>query len=112
MRAPVSSKSNHPERSKKPRELVPDPVTRLEFGVSEMTIWRWERDETLQFPKPVAIRSRKFRFRDELEAFKARLVEATESGAAATVNPREVAADARRRQAEQASANGKGYVRG
>jgi predicted DNA-binding transcriptional regulator AlpA len=29
-------------------------------GISEMTIWRWERDERLGFPKPTEINHRKY----------------------------------------------------
>ncbi len=31
-------------------ELVPDPKVCGEFGVTPMTLWRWERDERLAFP--------------------------------------------------------------
>ena len=42
-------------------------------GVSEMTIWRYERDPKLGFPKPIRIKRRKYwRVRD-VEAFEARL---------------------------------------
>lgn len=31
------------------------------YGISDMTLWRWERDEKLKFPKPrMAVRKRKF----------------------------------------------------
>lgn len=29
-------------------------------GISEMTVWRYERDEALGFPEPLRIRKRKF----------------------------------------------------
>jgi predicted DNA-binding transcriptional regulator AlpA len=53
-------------------------------GVSEMTIWRYERDPKLGFPKPLRIKRRKYwRVRD-IETFEARLagdtVEQTEPG--------------------------------
>ncbi len=41
--------------------LLPDARVREFFGVSAMTIWRWERNETLGFPLPVVINGRKFR---------------------------------------------------
>ena len=74
-----------------PRELVPDPIMRREFGgVSEMTIWRWDHDQRLAalgWARPVVIRNKRYRFRDELEAFKANLVVATRAGAATTITP-------------------------
>jgi hypothetical protein len=84
-RAPMPSSKSDDDAS--PRELVPDPVMRCEFGVSSMTIFRWDADPTLGFPRAVVIRNKKYRFRDELEAFKANLVELTASGAAATCAP-------------------------
>ena len=54
---------------------VSDLTQRL--GVSDMTIWRWDRDPKmaeLGWPPPVKIRKRKFRPRKQLEAFKANLL--------------------------------------
>jgi hypothetical protein len=66
-------------------ELVPDPQVRREFGgISEMTTWRWDRDPRmveLGWPPPVKIRTRKFRPRKQLEAFKANLLRQARSGA-------------------------------
>jgi predicted DNA-binding transcriptional regulator AlpA len=65
--------------------LVPDAQVRAELGgVSSMTIHRWDNDETLQFPRPIVIRGRKFRWRHEIEAFKSRLDQASDDGAART----------------------------
>ena len=53
--------------------LVPDPQVQKEFGVTAMTIWRWDRDPELiklGWPPPIRIRSRKFRSRIALENFK------------------------------------------
>ena len=89
-----------------PRQLVPDAQVRAELGgVSPMTLHRWDNDETLQFPRPVVIRGRKFRWRHEIEAFKSRLIEATARGEAATVAP----LDPRRRRAAKADG---GFVSG
>lgn len=55
--------------------LVPDKKVRAEFGVTEMTIHRWDRDPALQFPKKIRIRNRNFRSRRELEAFKERMMQ-------------------------------------
>ena len=71
-----------------PRQLVPDAQVRAELGgVSPMTLHRWDNDETLQFPRPVVIRGRKYRLRHELEAFKTRLIAEAASGAAKTYAP-------------------------
>ena len=46
--------------------LVPDPQVQKEFGVTAMSIWRWDRDPELiklGWPPPIRIRSRKFRSR-------------------------------------------------
>ena len=53
--------------------LVPDPEVQKEFGVTAMSIWRWDRDLELiklGWPPPIRIRSRKFRSRIALENFK------------------------------------------
>jgi hypothetical protein len=58
-------------------ELVPDRQVRREVGVSDMTIWRWDRDPKmaeLGWPPPVRIRKRKFRPRKQLETFKGNLL--------------------------------------
>ena len=59
-----------------PDMLVPDPVVAHEFGVTAMSIWRWDRDEQLLelgWPPAIQIRTRNFRSRQALEAFKAAL---------------------------------------
>ena len=53
--------------------LVPDPQVQKEFGVTAMSIWRWDRDPELiklVCPPATKIRSRKFRSRIALENFK------------------------------------------
>jgi hypothetical protein len=55
-------------------EFVPDPQVQAEFGVTAMTLWRWERDPALGFPPAIYIKTRKYRIRRLLEAFKARLL--------------------------------------
>jgi predicted DNA-binding transcriptional regulator AlpA len=84
MRSPLPSQDTDPP----PRQLVPDAQVRAELGgVSPMTLHRWDNDETLQFPRPLVIRGRKFRWRHEVEDFKSRLIEATTNGSATTVAP-------------------------
>ena len=63
-----------PPSDTNPDSLVPDPAVCLEFGVTAMTLWRWTRDPDLDFPPAIAIRSRNFRSRNQLEAFKARML--------------------------------------
>jgi predicted DNA-binding transcriptional regulator AlpA len=55
-------------------ESVPDPQVCREFGISAMTLWRWDHDHTLSFPPPIRIRNRKFRSRRQLEETKARML--------------------------------------
>ena len=73
MRSPSPCQETDPP----PRQPVPDAQVRAEFGISAMTLHRWDNDETLQFPRPVVIRGRKYRLRHELEAFKTRLISET-----------------------------------
>jgi hypothetical protein len=56
----------------KQRKLIPDSkVAKERYGVSAMTLWRWDRDPELNFPKPIRIRGRKYRDADELDGFDA-----------------------------------------
>jgi predicted DNA-binding transcriptional regulator AlpA len=55
-------------------ELVPDPQVCKEFGITAMTLWRWDHDEELDFPPPVKIRKKNYRSRQLLEQFKQRMV--------------------------------------
>lgn len=64
------------EVGQQPDELVPDPKVQQEFGVSAMTLWRWDRDPTLEFPPPIKIRKRNYRSRYALDAFKQRMLRA------------------------------------
>ena len=43
------------------KRLLPDPIVCRRYGVSAMTIWRWEHDPQLDFPKAIRIRRRKYR---------------------------------------------------
>jgi predicted DNA-binding transcriptional regulator AlpA len=53
------------------KQLIPDPRVANRYGVSQMTLWRWDRDPELNFPKPIRIRGRKYRNAEELDAFDA-----------------------------------------
>jgi hypothetical protein len=57
-----------------PDILVPDKQVRAEFGVTSMTMFRWDRDRDLGFPVKVQIRGRNFRSRRALEEFKTRMI--------------------------------------
>ena len=43
------------------KRLLPDSVVCRRYGVSSMTVWRWDRDPALNFPKPFRIKGRKCR---------------------------------------------------
>lgn len=55
--------------------LVPDPMVCREFGVTRMTLHRWDQDEQLGFPIKIQIRDKNYRRRSELDAFKQRVFE-------------------------------------
>lgn len=40
------------------------PQVKQRYQISEMTLWRWENSETLEFPRPIVVNRRKF-FREE-----------------------------------------------
>ena len=64
--------------SDQPDELIPDPQFRRELNISEMGLWRWDRDPALialGLPRPIYIRRRKYRSRREIEAFKRAMVQ-------------------------------------
>ena len=49
--------------------LLPDSKVAARYDVSAMTLWRWDRDPRLNFPKPIRIRGRKYRDEAALDAF-------------------------------------------
>jgi predicted DNA-binding transcriptional regulator AlpA len=51
------------------KKLLPDPKVCERYDVTPMTLWRWDRDPDLNFPKPIRIRTRKYRDARELDAF-------------------------------------------
>ncbi|TXN27149.1 transcriptional regulator [Methylobacterium sp. WL19] len=44
----------------------------MRYGVSDMTLWRWENDPALGFPKPIRINGRRYWRIADLQAFEAR----------------------------------------
>jgi hypothetical protein len=49
--------------------FLPEASVCLRYGVSDMTLCRWSKDESLGFPKPIYIKGRKYRRLVELVAF-------------------------------------------
>jgi predicted DNA-binding transcriptional regulator AlpA len=49
---------------KAPR-LVPDTQVRRRYGVSSSTLYNWDNNPKLNFPKPIRINNRKYRNEDE-----------------------------------------------
>jgi predicted DNA-binding transcriptional regulator AlpA len=44
------------------------------LGVTSMTIWRWERNTKLAFPKPTVINDRKYWHRADINAWMRKMV--------------------------------------
>jgi hypothetical protein len=53
------------------KRLLPDDKVCDRYSISLMTLWRWDRDPELNFPKAIRIRGRKYRDEGELDAFDA-----------------------------------------
>ena len=51
------------------RHYLSGPRVDERYGISPMTRWRWQRNPSLNFPRPVEINRRKFWKRAELEAW-------------------------------------------
>jgi hypothetical protein len=48
-------------------EFLADPEVQRRYGVSAMTLWRWDHNPKLGFPKPLVINRRKYRRVSDLE---------------------------------------------
>jgi predicted DNA-binding transcriptional regulator AlpA len=57
------------DHSKIGRRYLPDPLVCKRYGVSAMTLWRWDHDPHINFPKPIRINRRKYRDEADLEAW-------------------------------------------
>jgi hypothetical protein len=55
-----------------PKRLLPERKVSERYGVSTMTLRRWDADPRLDFPKPIFIRKRRYRDQAELDQFDAR----------------------------------------
>lgn len=54
------------------KRYTPAGKVRERYGISDMTLWRWLKDEQLKFPKPIVIRRRRMFDDEELDEFDAR----------------------------------------
>jgi hypothetical protein len=54
-------------------KLLPDRDVVRRYNVSFMTLWRWDHDPSLGFPRPLKIRGRNYRDESELDAFDMRM---------------------------------------
>ena len=43
------------------RRLLPERKVCARYGVTPMTLYRWDRDPDLAFPKPIEFRNRNYR---------------------------------------------------
>jgi hypothetical protein len=57
-------------------DLVPSPIVKKENGgISDMTLWRWTRDQRIRFPPPdVVINGRKYWKRKTLRQHRQRIL--------------------------------------
>jgi predicted DNA-binding transcriptional regulator AlpA len=58
---------------------LPAADVRGRYGVSDMSLWRWSRDEALGFPKPLRINRRRLWKLSELEEWEAERLAHTEA---------------------------------
>lgn len=54
--------------------FLPDTKVLLRYNITEMSLWRWDHNPNLGFPKPHVFSGRKYRKLSELIAFEARAV--------------------------------------
>jgi len=53
------------------RKYLPDKLVCERYGICPSTLFRWDADENLGFPKPLRVRGRKYRDVAELDQFDA-----------------------------------------
>jgi len=51
------------------KRLIPDPAVCRRYGIHSSTLYNWDRNPNLNFPKPIYINNRKFRDEGELDEF-------------------------------------------
>jgi predicted DNA-binding transcriptional regulator AlpA len=59
--------------------FLPASQVRTRYGVSDMSLWRWCRDDALGFPHPLRINGRRFWKLAELERWEASRTEKQEA---------------------------------
>lgn len=69
------------DHQEEPDRLLPAAEVREIFGVSDMSIWRWQADDHMQFPKPLMIRRRRYWRRGDIVAFQQRQANADQPAA-------------------------------
>lgn len=55
-------------------ELIPDREVATEFGISQMSLWRWTHDPNMNFPQKIKINGKNFRSRAAVNAFRKRVI--------------------------------------
>lgn len=55
---------------------------RARYGISNMTLYRWERDPALNFPQPVIINGRKYQDESKLQEWERSRVTGSKCGGA------------------------------
>lgn len=50
-------------------EYMTAPQVKQRYHISEMSLYRWIRDEEMAFPKPLTIKRRRLFKREEIEAW-------------------------------------------
>ena len=53
------------------KAYLPAAQVRARYGVSDMSLWRWLKNEDLAFPHPIKINNRRFWRLNDLEAWEA-----------------------------------------
>jgi hypothetical protein len=53
------------------KKYVPDAKVCQRYGITPMTLWRWDNDPDLKFQPPIRVRGRKYRDAAALDAFDA-----------------------------------------
>lgn len=57
-----------------PENLMTASEVMEKFSVSKMSLWRWQRDEKVGFPKPIRIRNRNYYLESDIARFQADLI--------------------------------------
>jgi len=67
--------SDRPKTQRPPHEFIGGPAVCARYGITDMTLWRWLADTTLNFPAPaMRIRGRRFWRLADLEKWEANFV--------------------------------------